>query len=262
MGSEVGKMRRRAIAFMRGKSVLGIARVHFQHQAVPRHLGEDTGGCDAEAQGIPAHEGGLWDGKRADLQPIDQHVVRRFGELRHGAPHGLMGRPQNIQPVNLLGLDHRASPVDLHTHGELFKKRLTLLWRQLFGIIEHLVPEIIRQHHRRRHDRPRQRTAPRFIDPRDPTQTTRAQSALMSEAASDRWHAPSGQNSPRLSRQDLRKSNFALFFPAPRRSERSRFTGSDFVRLVRPHPPSLRPQPQNQAATFFSRTAMALLPLR
>src|SRR4051794_31198694 len=52
-----------AIAFMLGKGVAGVVLIHLDHDAVTRHLGDDTRRRDAEAERIAAHQRGVRDRK-------------------------------------------------------------------------------------------------------------------------------------------------------------------------------------------------------
>ena len=72
------------------------------HQRVPVHLCDDRGGGDRAVEGIAPHEGGLCDGYVRDRAGVDEQVVRRPAQGSDGATHGLQGRLQDVDAIDLL----------------------------------------------------------------------------------------------------------------------------------------------------------------
>ena len=69
MNSEISKVLRGAIAFVRGKAILRIAGVHFYHQPVPRDFRNDARRRNAKAERVAADERRLRDRKGSDRSP-------------------------------------------------------------------------------------------------------------------------------------------------------------------------------------------------
>ena len=179
-------MQRGAIAFVLGKSVSGIARCHFKHDAIARDLRNDAGRGDGKAQAVAADQRGLGDGEGEHGQAVDQGVIGRGGQCGKGAAHGFMGRFENVEPVDFLSSDHRRGPADSAVAGDLGIKTLAGLRRKFFRVVEVAMAETFRKHHDRGHHRAGERAAPGFIDSGNPHPTKPPQGAFVSEAASHR----------------------------------------------------------------------------
>lgn len=160
-------MRRRAIAFVPRKLVAGMARIHFDHDAITRDLCDDAGRGDAEAQPIAADERGLRIRKWAHRPAVDEHVTRREPKQGDGAAHRFVSGLQDVEPIDILAPDDGHRPHHVGTACECAVKIFPLRWREFLRVVEHLVAEARWQDHRRRHHRPSERAAARFINAGD-----------------------------------------------------------------------------------------------
>ncbi len=124
-------MQRGAIAFMPGKFVAGMPRIHFHHEAVAGDFGDDARRRDAEAAPIAADECGLRKGKGEHRPPVDQDVIWCERERSHGAAHRLMGGAEDVQPVDLRVLHDGQRPADGLVADEFLEEPLALLLCQL-----------------------------------------------------------------------------------------------------------------------------------
>lgn len=125
-------MKRRAIAFMTAKFVTRMMGIHLDHDPVARHLRNDARGGDTETECVAADERGLCDRKRANWQPVDEHVFG--GHREHGcrAAHRLVRCAQNVQSVDLLDIDYRDGPGDLISCRQFRVDLFALRRAQLF----------------------------------------------------------------------------------------------------------------------------------
>ena len=91
----------RAVAFVLAKAVLRKLTAKFSHECVPCHLRNHARGRDAQAYAIPINDRGLWEWKGKDWEAVDQNMVRCHPETGDGNPHRLMGRAQEVGPVDV-----------------------------------------------------------------------------------------------------------------------------------------------------------------
>lgn len=172
-----------AIAFMLGKSVLGMARVHFHHDSVAGHLGNDTGRGDAETQGVATDQGGLDNRERMDGQAVNEDVVRNGSQRGDSAAHGLVRGAQDIDPVDLFHFNRGDRPLHPGVGHEIGVDPFALQLRELLGVVERFVPKTFRQNNRCGDDGTGEWAATRFINPCDEDEAAGAQGALVLESA-------------------------------------------------------------------------------
>ena len=98
-------------------------------------------------------------------EAVDERVVRPPGECAERPAHGFVGGAQDVEAVHLGRLDGGHRPGDGGVRGQFTVDRRATRGREFLGIVEVPVGETFRQDHRRRHDRPGQRTAPGLVDP-------------------------------------------------------------------------------------------------
>ena len=95
----------RGIAAMDGKPILGKLPVELLHDPVSGHLGQDTGGGNAETEAISPDESSLIHGKPLCRKTIHKSMGWRmsvFYQTFESATHGQMGCPQDIQMTDFL----------------------------------------------------------------------------------------------------------------------------------------------------------------
>ena len=144
------------------------------HNPIARHLRDDAGGSDAHTQAIALDDRGLRKRERENRQPIDEDVFGLSNERRNCRAHCLVRRAQNIDPVDLDGINDADCPSDRRIADELVINFLTQLGRELFGIVEFAPSKFFRKDHRRRDHRPGESTAPHFIYSGDASDTNGA----------------------------------------------------------------------------------------
>ena len=176
-------MRGSSVAFVLCEFIDGILLVERQHQPVARHLGDHARRRNAETQAVAPYERRVRHRKRAHRQSIDEHMPRLRRESQHGAAHSLVSRAEDVSAVDFLRFDDGQTPHDRAVCREFLVKRIALFVSELFRIVQDRMREAIRQNHRCRHHRPRERPPPGFIHSCDETQTSRTKIIFVREAA-------------------------------------------------------------------------------
>ena len=119
-----------AVALMLAETIFRKTRAKVTHHRVARDFRDHTGGGDGEAEAVAIDDSGLWKRKGNDGQAIDQYVIGRDREGGNRCAHRLVRRPQNIDPVNLDGIEipaQRSSALAISRYkflrisGELFE---------------------------------------------------------------------------------------------------------------------------------------------
>ena len=110
-------------------------------------------------------------------------MIGRPAQPVEGEAHRFVGRAQNINLIDLDGVDDANAPKNILMRHQLVIDFLTQLGQQLFRVLQFPVPEFLWQNHRRRHHWPSQRAAARFINSRDANDTKGAQSFFLTKTA-------------------------------------------------------------------------------
>ena len=127
------EVRLRRVAFMFVETVLRPGLVQCQHLCIALDLGEDRGGADFGDAGIALDDGGC---RHVDIRAavaIDEDMLRRHGQLFHRLFHGQHGGLQDVDAVDLPGIDADHAPGD-GAVAYLYGKRFTAFCTELFGI--------------------------------------------------------------------------------------------------------------------------------
>ena len=98
---------------------------------------------------------------------VDQRGVGLFCQAIDRAAHGHPGRLKNVDPVDLIHLDHRAAPEHGTALREFVVDALALPAIELLRVVEHRVIKTIGQNGRRRAHGPGQRPSPHFVNTGD-----------------------------------------------------------------------------------------------
>ena len=99
-------------------------------------------------------------------------------ELTDGAPHGFIGRLENIDLIDPVGGYHDDCPGQ-GLFADLVIEDLPALLRDLFGVIEIRQDQVFREDDRRSGDRTRQGPPAGFVDPADRTMSARPAHRLL-----------------------------------------------------------------------------------
>jgi hypothetical protein len=171
----------RAVAFVLAEAIFGKARAEVAHNRVAGDLGNHTGGGNAEAEAIAIDNCSLRKRKRENRQAVDEHMIRPEAQGCDGDAHGFVRRAQDIERVDLNGIDNSDRPRDRAVADQLVINLFAPLGEKLLGVVQPAMPEFFGENHRGRYDRAGQRTPARFVDAGDRRDTKSAQSAFMPE---------------------------------------------------------------------------------
>jgi hypothetical protein len=178
----------RRVPHVAGEAVAGKAAVELRHARVAKDLGHDGGGGDAGLARVAADQRRLGHGEAGQRARVHQYVLRGERERRHGAPHRLEAGAVDVQAVHL----GRRELGDRHRQGLRADARGELLARgagEALRVVEARQVEGLglREHHRGRHQRARQRAHADLVHARDPARPGRGEAALARE---ERGEAP------------------------------------------------------------------------
>ncbi len=158
------KMKLRPIAFMLCEMITGIAGIHLNHQAVACDFRNDAGGGNGIAQRIASHQRRLLNGKRVDGAAVDEDMPRLDRQRRHGAAHGFVRRTENVEPVNLFGIDDGDRPVKAPAGRQLLVKLLPYGMAKLLGVGQDRMGKPNRQDRGGGDDGPGEGSPPGFVN--------------------------------------------------------------------------------------------------
>ena len=101
-----------SVTFVLVEAILRELPAKVTHDPVACDLGDDAGGSDAQTDAVTIDDRGLWKWKGNDRQPINQDMIRRIGECRDRQAHRSMARAQDVDAINLDGIDNADRPSD------------------------------------------------------------------------------------------------------------------------------------------------------
>jgi hypothetical protein len=148
------QMQFRAVAFVLAEAILGKARAEVSHNRVARDLGDHTRGGDAEAEAIAIDNRGLWQWEREDRKAVDENVVGRETQGVDGGAHRLVGGAQDIDRVNLDGVDNSDGPRDRLIIDQFAVNLFAAFCQKLLRIVEPAMPEFFGEDDGGGYDRP------------------------------------------------------------------------------------------------------------
>jgi hypothetical protein len=160
-----------AVAFVLAERILRKLDAKVTHDPVARYFCNDAGGGDAQAEAVPVDDRRLRKGKGDDRQTVDQHMIRWSAQRFHRGAHGAVARTQNVDAIDLHGINNAHRPAQIGTGGQLKINFLPQLRSQLFGIVQAAMTKVFWKNYRCGDYRTRQSPAPGLIDPgnaRDP----------------------------------------------------------------------------------------------
>ena len=109
---ELQEMQFGAVAFMLAERILRKLPAKVTHHSVACDLGDHASGSDAQANAITINDGRLRKWKWDHRQTIDQNMIGLVHQRFDGKAHGFMARTQNVDPIDLDGIDNADSPSD------------------------------------------------------------------------------------------------------------------------------------------------------
>ena len=168
------QMQFRAVAFVLAEAILGKAGAEVAHNCVARDFGDYTGRGDAQAEAIAIDDRGLWEWEREDGKSVDENMVGPEIQTADGGTHRRVSGAQDIDRVNLHGVDNTDGPRDRLVVNELAVDFFAAFGEELLRIVQPAMPEFFGEDDGGRYDRPGERAAARFIHARDRGDTQRA----------------------------------------------------------------------------------------
>jgi hypothetical protein len=179
MGSEFGKVFCRWVAFMLGKSILGIESVALEHDAVTLDFGNNAGCRDAEAYPITTDQRSLRAWKTRDGKTIDESVGRAGRKLFDHCTHPRVRGAEDVQAIDFLWRDCDGCPANLRIPRDLRIKSLARFRCEFFGVVEAMQLKIRWQDDSANNNRTCERSTTCLIDTRDGSEAQRKQTMLM-----------------------------------------------------------------------------------
>ena len=100
------------VTFVLAEAIFGEARTEVAHNRIARHLRDHARSRDAQAVAIAVDNGGLRQWEREHRQAVDEDMLRLNRERGQRGAHRLVGRAQNVDRVDLDGIDNPNRPRD------------------------------------------------------------------------------------------------------------------------------------------------------
>ena len=172
-----------AVTFVLAEAILRETGAEVAHNRIAGDFRDHTRGCNREAVAIAVDDRRLGQRKGEYRKAVDEDMFGLSGESGNGRAHRFVGSAQNIDRVDLDGINDAYRPRDRIVCNQLVVNLFAFFRQKLLRIVQLPVPEFFRKNNRRRYDRPGQRAAPCFIDAGDRRNSERAQFAFMPESA-------------------------------------------------------------------------------
>jgi hypothetical protein len=181
---EFQQMQFGSVAFVLVEAILRELGAKVTHHPVARYLGDHARCSDAQTDAVAVNNRSLRKWKRNNGQPVNQDVVRRVDECCDRQAHRPMARAQNVDAINLAGIDTANRPSDFGIEDQIRINFLAQFRRKLFGIVQATVTKFFRKNYCSGHNRASQRPTASFINPSNTRDTGGAQFFLVTKSAS------------------------------------------------------------------------------
>jgi hypothetical protein len=172
-----------AVTLVLAKAILRETRAEVAHNRIASHFRDHTGGCDGEAVAITVDDRRLREGEGEYREAVDEDVFRLHGEAGDCGAHRFVSGAQNIDRIDLDGIDHADRPRDRSARDQLVVNFLAFLRQKLLRVVQLFVPEFFRKNNCCCYDRPGKCAATGFINAGDGGNSKRPQFAFMPESA-------------------------------------------------------------------------------
>jgi hypothetical protein len=183
MGTKFGKVFRRWVAFMLGKTILRIKTIVFNHDAVALDFGNDAGCRDAEAYAITADQRSLRAWETRDGKSIDKGVGWAGRKLFDHGAHPRVRGAEDIQAVDFLRGDRDGCPTNFGIACDLGVETIAGLGSEFFGVIQAAQNKVRREDDCAHNDWPGEWSTTGFIDACDGGETQCREAMLVDERA-------------------------------------------------------------------------------
>jgi hypothetical protein len=154
------------------------------HHPIARYLGDHAGGSDAQANTVALNDRRLRKWERNNRQSIDQNVLGRVDQSCNCQAHRSMARAQNVDAINLNGIDNADRPSDFGIGHQIRIDLLAQFRCKLLRIVQPTVTKFFRENYCSGHNRTCERATSSFINPRDTRNAGGAQFFLITKSAS------------------------------------------------------------------------------
>ncbi len=124
-----------AVTFMLAETIFGKTCAEVTHHRVTRHFRDHAGGGDGKAEAIAIDDGGLRKRKWNHGQAIDQYVIGWDRERGNGGAHRFVRRAQNIDPINLDGIDNSNRPTQVGISDQIVINFFAQFRRELLRVV-------------------------------------------------------------------------------------------------------------------------------
>ncbi len=124
-----------AVTFMLAETIFGKTCAEVTHHRVTRDFRDHAGGGDGKAEAIAIDDGGLRKRKWNHGQAIDQYVIGWDRERGNGGAHRFVRRAQNIDPINLDGIDNSNRPTQVGISDQIVINFFAQFRRELLRVV-------------------------------------------------------------------------------------------------------------------------------
>jgi hypothetical protein len=180
---EFQQMQLGSVAFVLVEAILRELSAKVTHHPVACYLRDHARCSDAQTDAVAVDNRSLRKRKRNDWQAIDQNMIGRIDQCCDCQAHCSMARAQNVDAINLNGIDSADRPSDFGIGHQLRINFLAQFRRELLGIVQAAMTEFFRKNYCSGHNRTSQRTPTSFINPSNTRDTRAAQSFLVTKSA-------------------------------------------------------------------------------
>ena len=172
-----------AVALVLAEAIFRKTGAEVAHNFVPRDLRDHACRRDAETVAVAVDDGGLWQGEGEYWQAVDENVIGLKSESGEGDSHRLVGGAENIDRIDLHGIDDADRPGDGVVADDILVNLFPFLRQELFRIVQLPMLEFFRENDGGRDDRTSQGAASSLINAGNSTDPDGAQLLFMSKAA-------------------------------------------------------------------------------
>jgi hypothetical protein len=124
-----------SVAFVLVEAILRELGAKVTHHPVARHLGDYARCSDAQTDAVAVNNRSLRKRKRNDWQSIDQNMIGRIDQCCDCQAHRSMARAQNVDAINLSGIDSADRPSDFGIGHQIRIDLLAQFRCKLLGIV-------------------------------------------------------------------------------------------------------------------------------
>jgi hypothetical protein len=181
---EFQQMQFGSVAFVLVEAILRELGAKVTHHSVARYLGDHARCSDAQTDAIAVNNRGLRKRKWNDWQSIDQNMIGRVDQSCDCEAHRSMARAQNVDAINLKGIDNADRPSDFGIGHQIRIDLLAQLRCKLLGIVQATVTKFFRENYCSGDNRTCERAPSSFINPRDTRNAGGAQFFFVTKSAS------------------------------------------------------------------------------